>query len=39
MVRVSDVGEPGTADSDAAAVVERFGRIDALVNNAGIFIP
>ncbi len=38
MVRVSDVGEPGTADSDAAAVVERFGRIDVLFTAAGFSV-
>jgi NAD(P)-dependent dehydrogenase (short-subunit alcohol dehydrogenase family) len=30
-----DVGEPGSAAEIVAAALERFGRIDALVNNAG----
>ncbi|TXH18438.1 MAG: SDR family oxidoreductase [Mycobacterium sp.] len=33
-----DVADPATADAIAAAALERFGRIDTLVNNAGIFI-
>ena len=35
MHRHSDVGEPGAADSDAAAVLDRWGRIDILVTAAG----
>ncbi|QHJ00042.1 SDR family oxidoreductase [Xylophilus rhododendri] len=31
----SDVGQPGTADADAAAVLARWGRIDVLVCAAG----
>ncbi|MGL4290384.1 MAG: SDR family oxidoreductase [Phreatobacter sp.] len=38
MVRISDVGEPGTADADAAAVIERFGRIDVLFAAAGFSV-
>jgi NAD(P)-dependent dehydrogenase (short-subunit alcohol dehydrogenase family) len=34
-----DIGEPDTADRTLAAAIERFGRIDTLVNNAGIFLP
>jgi NAD(P)-dependent dehydrogenase (short-subunit alcohol dehydrogenase family) len=34
-----DVAEPSTADRIVSAALERFGRIDTLVNNAGIFIP
>jgi NAD(P)-dependent dehydrogenase (short-subunit alcohol dehydrogenase family) len=34
-----DIGEPGTAVRVVDAAVERFGRIDLLINNAGIFIP
>src|SRR5262249_32499701 len=34
-----DIAEPGTAERVVAAAVERFGRVDTLVNNAGIFIP
>jgi NAD(P)-dependent dehydrogenase (short-subunit alcohol dehydrogenase family) len=34
-----DIGEPGTAAKIAEAAVSRFGRIDSLINNAGIFIP
>ena len=33
--RISDVGEPGTADADAAAVLDAWGRIDVLVTAAG----
>ncbi|MBU8834187.1 SDR family NAD(P)-dependent oxidoreductase [Mycolicibacterium goodii] len=33
-----DVAEPVTAEAIVAAALERFGRIDTLVNNAGIFI-
>jgi 3-oxoacyl-[acyl-carrier protein] reductase len=32
----SDVGEPETATRAMAATLERFGRLDALANNAGI---
>ncbi len=33
-----DVADPKTADRIVAQAVERFGRIDTLINNAGIFI-
>ncbi|MCC6474866.1 MAG: SDR family oxidoreductase [Burkholderiales bacterium] len=33
---MGDVGEPGTAESMVAACVERFGRLDILVNNASV---
>ena len=33
-----DIGEPATADRLLNEGVERFGRLDTLVNNAGIFI-
>jgi NAD(P)-dependent dehydrogenase (short-subunit alcohol dehydrogenase family) len=33
-----DVGAPGAADRIVKAAIDRFGRIDTLVNNAGIFI-
>ncbi len=33
-----DVGDPDTARRVVAAAMSRFGRIDTLVNNAGIFI-
>ncbi len=33
---IGDVSEPATADRLAAAAIERFGRIDFLVNNAAI---
>ena len=32
-----DVSDPGSTEAMAKAVVERFGRIDVLVNNAGYF--
>lgn len=34
-----DIGQPQTATQVVAAALERFGAIDALVNNAGIFFP
>jgi 3-oxoacyl-[acyl-carrier protein] reductase len=34
---VCDVGDPAGPDAMAAAVLERFGRIDVLINNAGYF--
>ncbi|MFJ3308831.1 SDR family NAD(P)-dependent oxidoreductase [Streptomyces sp. NPDC086549] len=33
-----DIADPATAERVVAAAVERFGRIDTLVNNAGIFV-
>jgi len=33
-----DIADPATAERVAAAAIERFGRIDTLVNNAGVFI-
>lgn len=33
-----DVSQPATADRIVTGALERFGRIDTLVNNAGIFI-
>ena len=33
-----DIADPATADRVIAAAVERFGRVDTLVNNAGIFV-
>lgn len=33
-----DVGDPGSVDSFRRAVLDRFGRVDALVNNAGLGI-
>jgi len=33
-----DVGQPDTADRIVKEAVERFGRLDTLVNNAGLFI-
>src|SRR5215467_4438664 len=34
-----DIGDPDTADRIVHAAVSRFGRIDVLINNAGIFVP
>ncbi|OUM01063.1 SDR family NAD(P)-dependent oxidoreductase [Variovorax sp. JS1663] len=36
---VADVTDKASCDAAIAAVIERFGRIDALVNNAGITQP
>lgn len=33
-----DIADPATADRVINAAVERFGRVDTLVNNAGIFV-
>lgn len=33
-----DIADPATADQVVTAALDRFGRIDTLVNNAGIFI-
>lgn len=33
-----DIGDPSTAQRVVATALDRFGRIDTLVNNAGIFI-
>src|SRR4051812_40374545 len=33
-----DVGDPEVAQRIVGAALERFGRIDTLVNNAGVFI-
>ena len=33
-----DVAQPATADRIVSGALERFGRIDTLVNNAGVFI-
>lgn len=35
---VGDIADPATADRLVATALDRFGRIDSLVNNAGIFI-
>ncbi len=34
-----DIAVPETAERIVRAAVERFGRVDTLVNNAGVFIP
>jgi NAD(P)-dependent dehydrogenase (short-subunit alcohol dehydrogenase family) len=34
-----DIGQPKTAQHVVETAVERFGSVDALVNNAGIFFP
>ena len=33
-----DIAKPGTADRIIGGALERFGRIDTLVNNAGVFV-
>ena len=33
-----DIADPATADSLVATAVERFGRVDSLINNAGVFV-
>src|ERR1700752_4437405 len=33
-----DIADPATAQKIVSQAVERFGRVDSLVNNAGIFI-
>jgi NAD(P)-dependent dehydrogenase (short-subunit alcohol dehydrogenase family) len=33
-----DIADPATAERVVGAAIERFGRVDTLVNNAGIFI-
>lgn len=33
-----DIADPATAERVIATAVERFGRVDTLVNNAGIFL-
>ncbi len=38
LVTALDVTDPHSAEDAAAAAVERFGRIDVLVNNAGSFL-
>lgn len=34
-----DIAEPGVGQRIVDAAVERFGRVDTVINNAGIFIP
>ena len=34
-----DIGDPHTASKIVETAVSRFGRIDVLINNAGVFIP
>ena len=33
-----DIAKPATADRIIEGALERFGRIDTLVNNAGVFV-
>src|SRR4051812_19123853 len=33
-----DISDPATADRIIKTAVERFGRVDTVVNNAGVFI-
>ena len=37
LAMAGDVADPATAEQIVAAALERFGRIDTLVNNAGVF--
>jgi dihydroanticapsin dehydrogenase len=39
VVQLADVSQPAQVDAMVAACVERFGRIDVLVNNAGVNLP
>src|SRR5215470_11383838 len=34
-----DIGDPATAKTLISSAKQRFGRIDVLINNAGIFVP
>lgn len=34
-----DISDPAVAERVIASAVEKFGRVDTLVNNAGIFVP
>ncbi len=34
-----DIAEPATADRIVTSAIERFGRLDTLINNAGVFVP
>jgi NAD(P)-dependent dehydrogenase (short-subunit alcohol dehydrogenase family) len=33
-----DIAEPATADRVVTTAIERFGRVDTLINNAGVFV-
>lgn len=39
MAQTCDVADPASLDAAAAAVVARWGRIDVLINNAGVIAP
>jgi dihydroanticapsin dehydrogenase len=39
VAQLADVSDAGQVDAMVAACVERFGRIDVLVNNAGVNLP
>src|ERR1700722_7718611 len=39
VVRVGDISQPATSEALVNAAIERFGRLDVLFNNAGIFLP
>jgi NAD(P)-dependent dehydrogenase (short-subunit alcohol dehydrogenase family) len=39
MAIAGDIASPDTAERVVGAAIERYGRIETLVNNAGIFIP
>jgi NAD(P)-dependent dehydrogenase (short-subunit alcohol dehydrogenase family) len=34
-----DIAQPATADRIVTTAIERFGRVDTLINNAGVFVP
>ena len=33
-----DISDPATSDRIISGALERFGRVDSLINNAGVFV-